>query len=136
MDDLIKYIQALCEQIAQENANAEDIAKSLGNVQEQVFQSILVAPAHDEWLSGITVNKNASDDDVNHIQLQLSESLKLDELVDMFGEYKKQRGGSKAPAQAMFGIQAKSETHTATVMATMNKNNTDQITIRRDIRLI
>ena len=67
MDDLIKYIQAVCDQLAQKDAKAQAVAKSLGNVQEQVFQSILVTPAQDEWLSGITVNQNATDDDVNHI---------------------------------------------------------------------
>jgi len=136
MDDLIKYIQELCDQLAQKDAKAQGVARSLGNVQEQIFQSILVTPAHDEWLNGITVNKNASDDDVNHIQLQLSEELPLETLTGAFGEYKRQRGGSKSPAQAMFGIHAQSETHTATVMASINKDTTNQITIRRDIRLI
>lgn len=136
MNDLIQYIQELCEKIAQEDANAETFAASLGNIKERVFQSILVAPAHDEWFSGVTVNKNANDDDVNHIKLQLEESIPLETLVEAFGEYKRMRGGSKAPANAKFGVLAQSDTHTATILAVMKKDKTDMITIRRDIRLV
>jgi hypothetical protein len=136
MDELIKYIQELCERVAQEDANASEIAQSLGNVRELVFQSLLVNPANDEWLNEVTVNQNATDDDVNHIKLQLSNPLELEALEKIFGPYNKMGGRSKSPSQAMFGIQAQSDTHTATLMAAIRQNTTDEITIRRDIRLV
>jgi hypothetical protein len=136
MDELIKYIQELCERVAQEDANASEIAQSLGNVRELVFQSLLVNPANDEWLNEITVNQNATDDDVNHIKLQLSNPLELEALEKIFGPYNKMGGRSKSPSQAMFGIQAQSDTHTTTLMAAIRQNTTDEITIRRDIRLV
>jgi hypothetical protein len=136
MNDHIQYIQTLCEQLAQATANAQTVAESLGNVKEKIFQSILVSPANDEWLSGITVNQNSGDDEVNHIKLQLAEPLPLADLEGVFGSYQKMRGGSKAPLEANFGVQAQSESHTATLMATINRDSTDTITIRRDIRLV
>ncbi len=122
MDELIKYIQELCERVAQEDANAPEIAQSLGNVREKVYQSILVNPANDEWLNEVTVNQNATDDDVNHIKLQLGNPLELDALEKVFGGYNKMGGRSKSPSQAMFGIQAQSDTHTATHHSSISRN--------------
>lgn len=136
MDTFITYIQELCEQVAQPDAAATEIAQSIGNITERIFQSILVTPAHDEWLQSVTVNQNADDDNVNHIELHLNEPMLLDVLETTFGSYKRMRGGSKASSEATFGIQAQSDTHTATLMAAIKQNTTQQITVRRDIRLV
>jgi hypothetical protein len=135
MDEFMAHLQELCDQIAATDVEPQALAESFGNVKEEVFQSIRVAPVYDEWFSEVVVNADPDGEKVTHVLFELVEALPLAALEAAFGEYRRQRGVSKSPAKAVFGVQAKSDTHTATLFAAMEGKNTRRITIRRDRRL-
>jgi uncharacterized protein YqfB (UPF0267 family) len=131
---MIESIEKVIAVVTRDPLTALEVARALGQIEQDLAGSITVKPSSDPAFTEAKVVRQFGTEAFASVELTLAKPLSLDALSQKFGEYHRIPAVDKLPEQVVFYVDPPGKPCTAAVIAALDGTQSRSVVIRRDIR--